>query len=77
MNVAEKLARELVRVTKLRRAYEDIGPPGAFAVAMLDAALEVGCLDDTGMTTMFKHLTEAKAKAKAVATLFGHKNFEG
>ena len=44
MNLAEGLARELVRVAKLRVNYESVGSSGAYAVAMIDATLEKGIL---------------------------------
>lgn len=40
MNVMEKLSREVARVSQLALRYEEIGAPGAFALAMMNAALE-------------------------------------
>jgi len=44
LNLMEGLARQLVRVAKARRHYEDIGPSGAFGLMMIDRALEMACV---------------------------------
>jgi hypothetical protein len=43
MNLVEALARELVRVSRLRSDYEAIGPAGQFALNFMRTALEKGC----------------------------------
>jgi len=47
MNVAEKLAREIMRVTELRCQYEEVGRmPNVIvqpAMMLMDAALEQAC----------------------------------
>jgi hypothetical protein len=40
MNAAEKLAREIYRVARLMRDYEEIGRAGAWALAEMNAAIE-------------------------------------
>lgn len=43
MNVAEKLAREIRRVSGIRHHYVAVGDAGKFALTLIDAALEQGC----------------------------------
>lgn len=44
MNLPEGLAREILRVAKVRRHYEDIGEAGELGLTLIDIALEGGCL---------------------------------
>lgn len=44
MNLVEGMAREILRVAKIRRHYEDIGPAGQFGLLMIDASLEQACV---------------------------------
>jgi hypothetical protein len=43
MNLVEALTREILRVAKLRRHYEDVGDAGKFALVLIDKSLEEAC----------------------------------
>lgn len=43
MNTLEAIARELVRVGKLRAKYLAMGDDGIFAIQSIDSTIEVAC----------------------------------
>jgi len=44
MNVAEGLAREIMRVSYIRKYYEEIGVVGAIGLVMIEQSLEKACI---------------------------------
>lgn len=65
MNLVEGLSREIERCTALRKQYEEIGPAGGFAKAMITAAIEeahkaIGSGDIVTMMSALENLRDFK-----------------
>lgn len=66
MNLVEGLSREIARCVEVRGHYEEIGPEGAFGVAMISASIEraqqaMGSGDIVEMATALRDLQEIKS----------------